>query len=89
MQLSTKNAHDPLSEHAQTVFSYTTLSPSLYFTPCILIVLCSVTVSYVRRTGQHRWRCADVTFRCTNQELCDQWIHILSEQLSLLSKSAL
>ncbi|KAM4614844.1 ceramide kinase isoform 2-T2 [Polymixia lowei] len=46
---------------------------------------CAFTVSFVRRTGQHRWRCSDITFRCTNQGLCQQWIQTINEQLSLLS----
>ncbi|XP_070848552.1 ceramide kinase [Chaetodon trifascialis] len=43
------------------------------------------TVSYVRRTRQHQWRCSDVTFRCANQGLCEQWIHVINEQLSSLT----
>ncbi|XP_056224002.1 ceramide kinase [Seriola aureovittata] len=43
------------------------------------------TVSYVRRTGQHRWRCSDVTFHCANQALCEEWIQVINEQLSLLA----
>ncbi|XP_073336894.1 ceramide kinase [Pagrus major] len=43
------------------------------------------TVSHVRRTRQHQWRCSDVTFHCANQGLCEQWIQLINEQLSLLS----
>ncbi|XP_069020877.1 ceramide kinase-like [Embiotoca jacksoni] len=43
------------------------------------------TVSYVRRTRQHQWRCSDVTFHCANQGLCEQWIRVTNEQLSLLT----
>uniref|UniRef100_A0A3Q1GMS1 Ceramide kinase n=1 Tax=Acanthochromis polyacanthus TaxID=80966 RepID=A0A3Q1GMS1_9TELE len=43
------------------------------------------TVSYVMRTRRHQWRCSDVTFHCDNQELCDQWIRVTNEQLSLLT----
>ncbi|KAM7378065.1 hypothetical protein PAMA_013119 [Pampus argenteus] len=43
------------------------------------------TVSYVRRTLQHQWRCSDVTLHCTNQALCEQYIQVINEQLSLLS----
>ncbi|XP_041820174.1 ceramide kinase [Chelmon rostratus] len=43
------------------------------------------TVSYVRRTRQHQWRRSDVTFHCTNQALCEQWIHVINEQLSSLT----
>uniref|UniRef100_UPI0037E80EDB ceramide kinase n=1 Tax=Semicossyphus pulcher TaxID=241346 RepID=UPI0037E80EDB len=43
------------------------------------------TVAYIRRTRQHQWRCSDVTFHAANQGLCDQWIQIINEQLSLLT----
>ncbi|XP_078138205.1 ceramide kinase [Centroberyx gerrardi] len=43
------------------------------------------TVSYVRRTQQHHWRCSDVTFHCSSQGLRQQWIQAISEQLSSLS----
>ncbi|XP_029318010.1 ceramide kinase [Cottoperca gobio] len=43
------------------------------------------TVSCVRRTRQHRWRCSDVTFHSANQGLCEQWIQVINEQLSLLT----
>ncbi|XP_070785292.1 ceramide kinase [Enoplosus armatus] len=43
------------------------------------------TVSYVRRTRQHQWRCSDVTFHCANQGLCEQWIQLINEQLTLLT----
>ncbi|XP_061570574.1 ceramide kinase [Cololabis saira] len=43
------------------------------------------TVSYVRRTSQHQWRCSDVTFHCADQGLCQRWIHVTNEQLSLLT----
>eukprot|EP00066_Takifugu_rubripes_P009538 XP_003976575.1 PREDICTED: ceramide kinase-like isoform X1 [Takifugu rubripes] len=44
------------------------------------------TVSYVRRTRRRRrWRCGDVTFHCTNQGLCEQWIQVINEQLSLFT----
>ncbi|XP_029902075.1 ceramide kinase isoform X2 [Myripristis murdjan] len=43
------------------------------------------TVSYVRRTRQHRWRCCDITFHCSSQALSQQWIQAINEQLSLLS----
>ncbi|XP_035528790.1 ceramide kinase [Morone saxatilis] len=43
------------------------------------------TVSYVRRTRQHQWRCSDITFQCANQGLCEQWIQVINEQLSLLA----
>ncbi|XP_028256248.1 ceramide kinase [Parambassis ranga] len=43
------------------------------------------TVSYVRRTRQHRWRCSDVTFHCASRELCEQWIQVTNEQLLLLT----
>uniref|UniRef100_A0A4W6E7F3 DAGKc domain-containing protein n=1 Tax=Lates calcarifer TaxID=8187 RepID=A0A4W6E7F3_LATCA len=43
------------------------------------------TVSYVRRTRQHQWRCSDVTFHCANQALCEQWIQVINEQLTLFT----
>ncbi|XP_049423287.1 ceramide kinase [Epinephelus fuscoguttatus] len=43
------------------------------------------TVSYIRRTTQHQWRCTDVTFHSANEELCEQWIQVINEQLSLLT----
>ncbi|KAL7370667.1 hypothetical protein ABVT39_007285 [Epinephelus coioides] len=43
------------------------------------------TVSYIRRTMQHQWRCTDVTFHSANEELCEQWIQVINEQLSLLT----
>lgn len=43
------------------------------------------TVSYVRRSRQRRWRCANVTFHCANHGLCDQWIRLINEQLLQLS----
>lgn len=43
------------------------------------------TVFYVRRTGQHQWRCSDVTFHSASRGLCEQWIEVINEQLSLLS----
>lgn len=44
-------------------------------------------VSYVRRSRQHRWRFANVTFHCANHGLCDQWIRLINEQLLQLSES--
>ncbi|XP_054480699.1 ceramide kinase [Anoplopoma fimbria] len=43
------------------------------------------TVSYIRRTKQHQWRCSDVTFHSANEGLCKQWIGVINEQLSLLT----
>ncbi|TMS02574.1 Ceramide kinase [Larimichthys crocea] len=43
------------------------------------------TVSYVTRTRPHQWRCSDVTFHCANEGLCQQWVQVLNEQLSLLT----
>ncbi|CAN9508287.1 unnamed protein product [Ophioblennius macclurei] len=45
----------------------------------------SFTVSYVRRTRQHQWRCSDVTFHCASQALCEQWVRVANEQLSTLT----
>ncbi|KAM9845853.1 ceramide kinase [Aulostomus maculatus] len=46
---------------------------------------CGFTVSYVRRTRQHQWRCSDVTFHCATPGLCEQWIKVINEQLSFLT----
>ncbi|XP_031721545.1 ceramide kinase [Anarrhichthys ocellatus] len=43
------------------------------------------TVSYVRRTRRHQWRCSDVTFHSASEGLCAQWIQVINEQLSLLA----
>ncbi|XP_036373884.1 ceramide kinase-like isoform X2 [Megalops cyprinoides] len=43
------------------------------------------TVSYVERARQHRWRCSDVTFHCSDSALCLQWIQSIREQLALLT----
>ncbi|CAG01164.1 unnamed protein product, partial [Tetraodon nigroviridis] len=42
-------------------------------------------VFYVRRTRRRLWHCGDVTFHCTSQGLCEQWIHVINEQLSLFT----
>ncbi|XP_041110826.1 ceramide kinase-like isoform X1 [Polyodon spathula] len=46
--------------------------------------LCAFTVSYVEKTGQHRWRCSNMTF-CSDETICQQWVQTLKEQLSLLT----
>uniref|UniRef100_A0A3P9JSU9 Ceramide kinase n=1 Tax=Oryzias latipes TaxID=8090 RepID=A0A3P9JSU9_ORYLA len=43
------------------------------------------TVFYVKRTKNHRWRCNEATFSCSSAELCEQWIQVTREQLSLLT----
>ncbi|KAF3859510.1 hypothetical protein F7725_021909 [Dissostichus mawsoni] len=43
------------------------------------------TVSYVRRTRQHQWRCSEVIFHSANQALSEQWIKVINEQLALLT----
>ncbi|XP_030576327.1 ceramide kinase [Archocentrus centrarchus] len=43
------------------------------------------TVSYVKRTRQHQWQCSDVTFHCANQALCEEWVRVANEQLSVLT----
>ncbi|XP_068611575.1 ceramide kinase [Brachionichthys hirsutus] len=45
----------------------------------------SFTVSYVRRTRRHQWCCSDVTFHCTSLGLCELWIQVINEQLSLFT----
>ncbi|XP_053112948.1 ceramide kinase isoform X3 [Hemicordylus capensis] len=41
------------------------------------------TVHYVKRARHHRWRCKEVIFWCTDEHLCNQWIHALKELLDL------
>ncbi|KAF7668282.1 hypothetical protein LDENG_00021570 [Lucifuga dentata] len=43
------------------------------------------TVSCVRRMRQHHWRCSDIIFHCSSQDLRQQWIQAINEQLSLLT----
>ncbi|XP_035593711.1 ceramide kinase-like isoform X1 [Oncorhynchus keta] len=43
------------------------------------------TVSYVERARQHRWRCSDVTFHCSDGPLRQQWIQTIREQLTALT----
>uniref|UniRef100_A0A8C4EQ49 Ceramide kinase n=1 Tax=Dicentrarchus labrax TaxID=13489 RepID=A0A8C4EQ49_DICLA len=57
----------------------------LFLTLVFFLLLCFSPVSYVRRTRQQQWRCSDVTFQCANQGLCQQWIQVINEQLSLLA----
>ncbi|MEQ2295173.1 hypothetical protein AMECASPLE_011387 [Ameca splendens] len=45
----------------------------------------SFTVSYVERCRQHRWRCAEVTFTCTEGALCQTWVSSIREQLASIS----
>ncbi|KAM4618532.1 ceramide kinase-like isoform 1-T1 [Polymixia lowei] len=49
------------------------------------IYLHAFTVSYVERTGQHRWRCSDVTFHCPEGALCQLWVSTIREQLASLA----
>nr|XP_015208160.1 PREDICTED: ceramide kinase isoform X1 [Lepisosteus oculatus] len=41
------------------------------------------TVFYVERARQHRWRCGNVTFFCSDGLLRQQWVQAIKEQLSL------
>lgn len=43
------------------------------------------TVTYVERARQHRWRCRDITFHCTNETTAQQWVQTINERLSSLS----
>ncbi|XP_036616097.1 ceramide kinase [Trichosurus vulpecula] len=43
------------------------------------------TVYYVKRARRHRWRCSHVTFWCTDEPLCNQWIQTLRELLEKLT----
>ncbi|XP_029697036.1 ceramide kinase isoform X1 [Takifugu rubripes] len=40
------------------------------------------TVLYVERCQRHRWRCAEVTFACPDEALCQLWISSIREQLA-------
>ncbi|XP_029378613.1 ceramide kinase-like [Echeneis naucrates] len=40
------------------------------------------TVLYVERCRQHRWRCAEVTFTCPEETLCQRWVSSIREQLA-------
>uniref|UniRef100_A0A3B4A2A2 DAGKc domain-containing protein n=1 Tax=Periophthalmus magnuspinnatus TaxID=409849 RepID=A0A3B4A2A2_9GOBI len=41
--------------------------------------------SYVERGRNHRWRCAEVTFVCSDAALCQRWVLSIREQLAALS----
>ncbi|XP_044279380.1 ceramide kinase isoform X2 [Varanus komodoensis] len=41
------------------------------------------TVYYVKRAQHHRWRCNNVTFWCTEEQLCNRWMNALKELLDL------
>uniref|UniRef100_A0A3B5AFP5 Ceramide kinase-like n=1 Tax=Stegastes partitus TaxID=144197 RepID=A0A3B5AFP5_9TELE len=43
------------------------------------------TVLYVERCRQHRWRCAEVTFTCSDAALCQHWISSIREQLAAIT----
>ncbi|XP_041854153.1 ceramide kinase-like [Melanotaenia boesemani] len=42
------------------------------------------TVSYVERCRQHRWRCAEVTFTCPDEPLCQSWICSIRDQIATI-----
>ncbi|XP_074182694.1 ceramide kinase isoform X2 [Rhinolophus sinicus] len=43
------------------------------------------TVHRVRRARRHRWKCAQVTFCCADEQLCHLWLQTLREQLEKLT----
>ncbi|XP_032378832.1 ceramide kinase [Etheostoma spectabile] len=43
------------------------------------------TVLYVERSRQHRWRCAEVTFTCPEEALCQHWVSSIREQLAAIT----
>lgn len=43
------------------------------------------TVSFVRRTSKHQWRCRDVVFFCPERSLCEAWVSAITDQLGHLS----
>uniref|UniRef100_A0AAQ4QJS4 Ceramide kinase n=1 Tax=Gasterosteus aculeatus aculeatus TaxID=481459 RepID=A0AAQ4QJS4_GASAC len=73
--LKTKNADEDYAETGRSPKKAKHHSPLYPF---------AFTVSYIRRRRQHQWRCRDVTFHSANEGLCDQWIQVINEQLSLL-----
>lgn len=48
-----------------------------------------VSVSYVERGRNHRWRCVEVTFTCPDGALCQHWVNSIREQLAVLSTTSL
>lgn len=49
--------------------------------------ICLLSVMYVDRCRQHRWRCAEVTFTCSDEALCQRWVSSIRDQLSTISKT--
>lgn len=47
-----------------------------------------VSVLYVERGRQHRWRCAEVTFTCPEGALCQRWVSSIREQLAANSTTS-
>ncbi len=45
-------------------------------------------VLYVERSRQHRWRCAEVTFTCPEEALCQRWVSSIREQLAAISTTS-
>uniref|UniRef100_A0A8C5G9D0 Ceramide kinase-like n=1 Tax=Gouania willdenowi TaxID=441366 RepID=A0A8C5G9D0_GOUWI len=43
------------------------------------------TVLYVQRCQQHRWRCAEITFTCPSDAVCQRWVSSIREQLASLA----
>lgn len=46
-------------------------------------ILHTFTVYHVQRSKEHHWWCREVTFCCSDQQLCNQWVQALEEQLDL------
>lgn len=52
----------------------------------LILCLCPFhPVLYVERCQRHRWRCAEVTFACPDEALCQLWISSIREQLTATS----
>lgn len=49
------------------------------------VCVCSAVVLYVERCRRHRWRCAEVTFTCPEEALCERWVSSIREQLAAIS----
>lgn len=47
-----------------------------------------ISVLYVERCGKHRWQCAEVTFTCSDGELCQRWASSIREQLAAIGTTS-
>ncbi|KAG8439884.1 hypothetical protein GDO86_005883 [Hymenochirus boettgeri] len=40
------------------------------------------TVRYIKRMKKHRWRCGEVTFWCSEEQMCCHWLQALNDALN-------